>query len=50
MKKSMLVFAAAGLLALPGAAAAQQEGARGWWSGWGDHGTNCPQPKRRPRK
>jgi hypothetical protein len=50
MKKSMLVFAAAGLLALPGAAAAQQEGARGWWGGWGDHSTDCPQPKRTAEK
>ncbi|HEY2987007.1 MAG TPA: OmpA family protein [Candidatus Binatia bacterium] len=50
MKKSTLVFAAAGLLALPGAAAAQQEGARGWWGGWGDHSTDCPQPKRTAEK
>jgi outer membrane protein OmpA-like peptidoglycan-associated protein len=47
MKKSMLVFAAAGLLALPGAATAQQEGQRGWWSGWGNYSAaDCPQPKR----
>jgi peptidoglycan-associated lipoprotein len=46
MKKSMLVFAAAGLLALPGAAAAQREAdSRGWWGGWGDHNTECPQPR-----
>jgi RNA polymerase-binding transcription factor DksA len=52
MKKSMLVFAAAGLLALPGAASAQQEGSRGWWGGWGDHNTEgqCPQPKRTAEK
>jgi outer membrane protein OmpA-like peptidoglycan-associated protein len=50
MKKSMLAFAAAGLLALPGAAAAQQEGSRGWWGGWGDHSTECPQPKRTVEK
>lgn len=50
MKRSMLVFAAAGLLALPGAAAAQQEGARGWWGAWGDHSTECPQPKRTAEK
>lgn len=51
MKKSMLAFAAAGLLALPGAAAAQQEGQRGWWSGWGNHSAaDCPQPKRSPVK
>lgn len=50
MKKSMLVFAAAGLLALPAAAAAQQEGQRGWWGGWGDHATDCPQPKRTEEK
>ena len=49
MKKSMLVFAAAGLLALPSAAAAQQE-QRGWWGGWGDHNTDCPQPKRTVEK
>jgi outer membrane protein OmpA-like peptidoglycan-associated protein len=52
MKKTMLAFAAAGLLALPGAAAAQQEGSRGWWGGWGDHNTEglCPQPRRTPEK
>lgn len=52
MKRSMLVFAAAGLLALPGAASAQQEGSRGWWGGWGDHNTEgqCPQPKLTPEK
>ena len=46
MKRTISVIAAAGLLALPVAAAAQQqEGSRGWWGGWGDHSTNCPQPK-----
>jgi peptidoglycan-associated lipoprotein len=50
MKRSMLVFAAAGLLALPGAAAAQQEVQRGWWSGWGNHSAECPQPKRTAEK
>jgi outer membrane protein OmpA-like peptidoglycan-associated protein len=45
------VIAAAGLLALPVAAAAQrQEESRGWWGGWGDHTTECPQPKIRNEK
>ncbi len=46
MKRTMSAIAAAGLLALPVMAAAQQpEGSRGWWGGWGDHSTDCPQPK-----
>src|SRR5689334_17460154 len=46
MKRTISVIAAAGLLALPVVAAAQrQEESRGWWSGWGDHTTECPQPK-----
>jgi outer membrane protein OmpA-like peptidoglycan-associated protein len=51
MKRTISVIAAAGLLALPVAAAAQrQEESRGWWGGWGDHTTECPQPKIRNEK
>src|ERR1043166_8400487 len=51
MKRTMSVVAVAGLLALPVAAGAQQpEGGRGWGGGWGDHSTDCPQPKIRNEK